>query len=40
MSKILVGIIGFGNIGKKRLDSVYKLNKLAEVKVICEKKKN
>ena len=39
MSKILVGIIGFGNIGKKRLDSIYKLNKLAEVKVICEKKK-
>ena len=40
MKKVLVGIIGYGNIGKKRLDSVCKLSKLAEVKVICEKKKS
>lgn len=39
MKKVLVGIVGYGNIGKKRLESVYKLSKLAKVKVICEKKK-
>ncbi len=39
MKKILIGIIGFGNIGKKRLEALTKLNKLAEVKIICEKKK-
>tara|TARA_B100000745_G_C20138419_1_gene390236 strand:- start:861 stop:1808 length:948 start_codon:yes stop_codon:yes gene_type:complete len=39
MKKILIGIIGFGNIGKKRLDAINKLNNLAEVKIICEKRK-
>lgn len=39
MKKILIGIIGFGNIGKKRLDAINKLKNLAEVKIICEKKK-
>ena len=39
MKKISVGIIGFGNIGKKRLDSLYKLKKIVDVKVICEKNK-
>ena len=40
MKKILIGIIGFGNIGRKRLEAINKLNNLAEVKIICEKKKN
>ncbi len=39
MKKILIGIIGFGNIGKKRLEAINKLKKLAEVKIICEKNK-
>lgn len=39
MKKISVGIIGYGNIGKKRLEALNSLNKLAEVKIICEKKK-
>ncbi len=39
MKKISIGIIGFGNIGKKRLFSLNKLQNLAQVKVICEKKK-
>ena len=39
MRKISIGIIGFGNIGKKRLDALNKLEDLAEVKIICEKKK-
>jgi len=39
MKKILVGIIGYGNIGRKRLDAIKKLKNIAEVKVICEKKK-
>lgn len=39
MKKISVGIIGFGNIGKKRLDSLYKLKRIVDVKVICEKNK-
>lgn len=39
MKKISVGIIGYGNIGKKRLEALNSLNNLAEVKIICEKKK-
>ena len=39
MKKISVGIIGFGNIGKKRFDSLYKFKRLVDVKVICEKNK-
>ncbi len=39
MRKISIGIIGFGNIGKKRFDALNKLRNLAEVKIICEKNK-
>ena len=39
MRKISIGIIGFGNIGKKRFDALNKLKDLAEVKIICEKNK-
>jgi predicted dehydrogenase len=39
MKKILIGIIGFGNIGKKRLEALDNLSNFAEVKIICEKKK-
>ena len=38
MKKILIGIIGFGNIGKKRFNALTKLKRFAEVKVICEKR--
>ena len=37
-NKISIGIIGFGNIGKKRFEALLKLKNLAEVKVICDNK--
>lgn len=37
-NKISIGIIGFGNIGKKRFEALIKLKNLAEVKVICDSK--
>ena len=40
MRKISAGIIGFGNIGKKRFDALRKLRNLVDIKIICEKKKN
>ncbi len=39
MRKISAGIIGFGNIGKKRFDALRKLRNLVDIKIICEKKK-
>ena len=39
MRKIAIGIIGFGNIGKKRFEALRKLKHLADIKIICEKKK-
>jgi predicted dehydrogenase len=36
-NKISIGLIGYGNIGKKRLEALNQMRKIADVKVICDK---